>query len=58
MRLTWPQHLATARTLELTGDGQRGEAMALMGIALLMLAQDLLEEDAQSSGAAGKNAPA
>jgi hypothetical protein len=31
--------------------------MALMGIALLMLAQDLLEEDAPSSGAAGKNAP-
>jgi hypothetical protein len=45
MRLTWPQHLETARTLELTGDGQRGEALALMGVALLMLAQDLLEEE-------------
>lgn len=43
MRLTWPQHLQTARTLELTGDHQRGEALALMGVALLLAAQDLLE---------------
>ncbi|MEB3323728.1 MAG: hypothetical protein VKM17_00135 [Cyanobacteriota bacterium] len=49
MRLTWPQHLETARTLELTGDGQRGEALALMGVALLMLAQDLLEEELEPS---------
>jgi len=45
MRLTWPQHLETARILELTGDGHRGEALALMGVALLMLAQDLLEQE-------------
>lgn len=45
MRLTWPQHLETARTLELTADAQRGEAFALMGVALLMLAQDLLEQE-------------
>jgi hypothetical protein len=45
MRLTWPQHLETARTLELTGDGHRGEALALMGVALLMLVQDLLEQE-------------
>lgn len=45
MRLTWPQHLETARTLELSGDGQRGEALALMGVALLMLAQDLLDQE-------------
>ncbi|MFN7678809.1 MAG: hypothetical protein ACK5QW_09490 [Cyanobacteriota bacterium] len=43
MRLSWPEHLQAARTLELSGDGQRGEALALMGIALLVLAQDLLE---------------
>jgi hypothetical protein len=49
MRLTWPEHLQTARTLELTGDGQRGEAFALMGIALLVLAQDLLEQELQAS---------
>ncbi|MEB3304159.1 MAG: hypothetical protein VKK99_06140 [Cyanobacteriota bacterium] len=45
MRLTWPQHLETARTLELTGDQQRGEALALMGVALLMLVQDLLDQE-------------
>ena len=45
MRLSWPEHLQTARTLELTGDCQRGEALALMGGALLVLAQDLLEQE-------------
>jgi hypothetical protein len=51
MRLTWPQHLETARTLELTGDSQRGEAIALMGIALLMLAQDLLDQEITTNDA-------
>ena len=50
MRLSWPEHLQTARALELTGDGQRGEALALMGIALLVLAQDLLEQELETSG--------
>lgn len=45
MRLSWPEHLQTARALELTGDGQRGEALALMGVALLVLAQDLLDQE-------------
>jgi hypothetical protein len=49
MRLTWPEHLQTARTLELTADDQRGEALALMGIALLVLAQDLLEQELETS---------
>jgi len=48
MRLTWPEHLQTARTLELTSDSQRGEALALMGVALLVLAQDLLEQERQT----------
>ncbi|MFM1799878.1 MAG: hypothetical protein RLZZ117_2156 [Cyanobacteriota bacterium] len=47
MRLTWPEHLQAARTLELAADNQRGEALALMGIALLMLAQDLLEPEGE-----------
>jgi hypothetical protein len=42
MRLSWPQHLQTARMLESSADSQRGLALALMGISLLMLAQDLL----------------
>ncbi|MEB3156730.1 MAG: hypothetical protein VKO26_04755 [Cyanobacteriota bacterium] len=49
MRLTWPEHLQTARTLELTADDQRGEALALMGIALLVLAQDLLDQELDAS---------
>ncbi|MFM7642268.1 MAG: hypothetical protein ACKO45_12060 [Cyanobium sp.] len=50
MRLTWPQHLQTARTLELTGDNHRGEALALMGVALLLVAQDLLEFEINNPG--------
>ena len=32
MRLSWPEHLQTARMLELSGDDQRGTALALMGM--------------------------
>ena len=53
MRLTWPEHLQTARTLELTSDSQRGEALALMGVALLVLAQDLLEQERQTTAPNG-----
>lgn len=44
MRLSWPEHLQTARVLELSGDDQRGTSLALMGVALLMLSQDLLTQ--------------
>jgi hypothetical protein len=53
MHLSWPEHLQTARTLELSGDEQRGTALALMGIALLLLAQDLLADEFEP--APGKN---
>jgi hypothetical protein len=46
MHLSWPQHLQTARTLELCGPEERGTALALMGMALLLLAQDLLALEA------------
>lgn len=56
MRLSWPQHLETARTLELSGDSQQGDALALMGVALLMLSQDLLEQELETlHPAAGQN---
>lgn len=45
MRLSWPQHLETARVVERVDDDHRGVALALMGVALLLLAQDLLEQD-------------
>ena len=41
MRLSWSQHLSAARTLQMVGDDQAGTALALMGMALLMLLQDL-----------------
>ena len=44
MRLSWSQHLAAARTLELAGREQTGTALALMGMALVMLLQDLERE--------------
>lgn len=54
MRLSWPQHLQASRTLGHAGDGSRGVSLALMGMALLMLAQDLLDlelsEDQDSAG--------
>ena len=50
MRLTWPQHLQAARALELAADTQRGYALALMGMALLILAEDLLEQDCLDAG--------
>jgi hypothetical protein len=43
MRLSWPQHLQTARLLESASDSQCGMALALMGVSLLILAEDLLE---------------
>jgi len=48
MRLSWPEHLQTARTVELSADQDRGTALALMGVALLLLAQDLLDQECRS----------
>ena len=45
MRLSWPQHLQVSRTIELAADNHRGMALALMGLSLLMLAEDLLESE-------------
>ncbi|MCS5698120.1 hypothetical protein NZK32_03580 [Cyanobium sp. FGCU-52] len=42
MRLNWPQHLQASRAIELADEGQRGMALALMGVSLLILAEDLL----------------
>ena len=52
MRLSWPEHLQTARALELSGDEQRGTALALMGVALLLLSQDLLAQQLEQPPAA------
>jgi len=57
MRLTWPQHLQAARALELAADTQRGYALALMGMALLILAEDLLEQDCRDAASQAPGAP-
>lgn len=45
MRLTWSQHLQAARTLESNNDADLGTSLALMGLALLMLSEDLLAQE-------------
>lgn len=49
MRLTWSQHLQAARTVEIHGEADLGCSLCLMGMALLMLAEDLFEQEMQSS---------
>lgn len=49
MRLSWPQHLQASRTIERAGQEQHGMAMALMGISLLILAEDLLDHESPTS---------
>lgn len=43
MRLTWAQHLQAARTFELHGEADLPTSLCLLGMALLMLSEDLLE---------------
>jgi hypothetical protein len=55
MRLSWPQHLQASRTVELAGDGQRGMALALMGVSMLILLEDLLEAEGPALQASGES---
>ena len=41
MQLSWSQHLETARLIENCSTEDRGTALALMGMALLVLSEDL-----------------
>jgi len=50
MRLSWPQHLQASRTVERANDSQRGMALALMGISLLILVEDLLASEQAEPG--------
>jgi hypothetical protein len=45
MRLSWSQHLQAARTLESSTIADLGISIALMGLALLMLSEDLLAHE-------------
>lgn len=42
VRCSWSQHVEVAQVLGTAGPNEQGMALALMGAALLMLAQDLL----------------
>lgn len=42
VRYGWSQHLEAAQVMGSSGPSDQGVALALMGVALLMLAQDLL----------------
>lgn len=44
MRFTWSEHLRVARTLSLARQEHTGTALALMGVALLLLLQDLSDQ--------------
>ena len=50
MRLSWTEHLQNARTLELSGEAERGTSLALLGVSLLILSQDLLEQERRRRG--------
>ena len=45
MRFGWSQHLEVAQVLEAVDPADQGTALALMGVALLMLAQDLVVQE-------------
>ena len=41
MYFSWSQHLELARLVEAAGDQECGEALALMGVGLVLLLRDL-----------------
>jgi hypothetical protein len=51
MRFTWTEHLSAARTLGHAGQENSGTALALMGVALLLLLQDLSDNGQANSSA-------
>ena len=49
MRFGWSQHDQAAQVIGAAGPANQGVALALMGVALLMLAQDLLVHESAVS---------
>lgn len=47
MRFSWSQHLAVAGVFEAADTAEQGTALALMGVAMLMLVQDLALQNAE-----------
>ncbi|MCP9792295.1 hypothetical protein [Vulcanococcus limneticus] len=55
MRFTWSEHLSAARTLGHAGQENSGTALALMGVALLLLLQDLNDNGQAGSARSDSN---
>ena len=49
MHFSWQKHLELSRTVSTTADKNSGIALALMGIALTMLAKDLLAHELKTA---------
>ena len=55
MHLSWKKHIELSRFVSSAADKDRGIGLALMGIALTMLAKDLLIHETQSSATEAKH---
>ena len=49
MHFSWEKHLELSRNVAVASDENQGMALALMGIALTMLATDLLAHELKTS---------
>ena len=49
MHFSWEQHLELSRNVAVASDANKGMALALMGIALTMLATDLMAHELKVS---------
>ena len=49
MHFSWEKHLELSRNVAIASDKNQGVALALMGVALTMLATDLLAHEMKAS---------
>ena len=49
MHFSWEKHLELSRNVAITSDRNQGKALGLMGLALTLLAKDLLMHELQTS---------
>ena len=49
MHFSWEKHLELSRSVAVASDNNQGIALALMGVALTMLAMDLLAHELKAS---------
>ena len=49
MHFSWEKHLELSRNVAVASDKNKGFALALMGVALTLLAKDLLAHEQQIS---------